>query len=58
MRRPRGLYVGARPQEDDGEPFEAKMKRLVARLRAQQAEGARIDAAIADNLTTLGFGEG
>ena len=51
-----GRYVGAEPQEDDGEPFEAKMKRLVTELQAQQAEGARLDAAISDSLKTLGFG--
>ena len=51
-----GRYVGAEPQADDGEPFEAKMTRLVAELRAQQAEGARLDAAIAENLEALGFG--
>ena len=33
-----GRYVGAPPQEDDGEPFEAKMRRLAAEWRAQQAE--------------------
>ena len=49
-----GRYVGAEPQEDDGEPFGDKMKRLVAQLRQQQAEGARLDAAIADNLKALG----
>ena len=53
-----GRYVGAAPQADDGEPFEAKMTRLVADLRAQQAEGARLDAAIAENLERLGFGGG
>ena len=52
-----GRYVGAAPQADDGEPFEAKMQRLVADLRTQQAEGARLDAAIAENLKALGFGE-
>ena len=52
-----GRYVGAEPQEDDGEPFEAKMKRLVAELHEQQAEGVRLDAAIKANLTALGFGE-
>ena len=52
-----GRYVGAAPREDDGEPFEDKMKRLVAQLREQQAEGARLDAAIAVNLEALGFGE-
>ena len=40
-----GRYVGAEPQPDDGEPFEAKMRRLVVELREQQAEGARLDAA-------------
>ena len=50
-----GRYVGAPPQEDDGEPFEDKMKRLVAQLREQQAEGAKLDAAIAANLRSLGF---
>ena len=52
-----GRYVGAEPQEDDGEPFEAKMKRLVSELQSQQDEGARLDAAIADNLKALGFGD-
>ena len=32
------------------------MNRLVAQLREQQAEGARLDAAIEANLTRLGFG--
>ena len=50
-----GRYVGAEAQEDDGEPFEEKMKRLVAQLREQQAEGARLDAAISRNLSELGF---
>ncbi|MDD9982547.1 MAG: N-6 DNA methylase, partial [Gammaproteobacteria bacterium] len=52
-----GRYVGAEPQPDDGEPFEAKMRRLVGELRAQQTEGARLDAAIAENLKALGFQE-
>lgn len=52
-----GRYVGAEAQEDDGEPFEEKMRRLVATLREQQAEGARLDAAIAANLKELGYGE-
>ena len=50
-----GRYVGAAPQEEDDEPFEDKMKRLVAQLRNQQAEGAKLDAAIAANLGWLGF---
>ena len=51
-----GRYVGAEPQEDDGEPFEDKMKRLVAELREQQAAGSKLDAAITKNLKALGFG--
>ena len=51
-----GRYVGAEPQPDDGEPFEAKMKRLVAELHAQHADGTRLDATIAENLKALGFG--
>jgi len=51
-----GRYVGAEAQEDDGEPFEEKMKRLTATLRAQQAEAAKLDATIARNLKELGYG--
>ena len=50
-----GRYVGAPPADDDGEPFAEKMTRLVAELREQQGEGARLDAAIARNLEELGF---
>ena len=56
-----GRYVGAEVQEDAGEPFEKKMKRLVAQLHAQQTERAKLDAAIKKNLAALGFeieGEG
>ncbi len=49
-----GRYVGVEPQEDDGEPFEDKMKRLVAQLHEQQTEGARLDTAIAASLRDLG----
>jgi len=52
-----GRYVGAEAQEDDGEPFEEKMRRLTATLREQQAEGERLDAAIEANLRGLGFWE-
>jgi type I restriction enzyme M protein len=48
-------YVGAEAQADDGEPFEATMSRLVAQLREQQAEAAKLDAAIEANLRELGF---
>lgn len=51
-----GRYVGAEAQEDDGERFEEKMKRLSAMLREQQTEAARLDAAISANLKDLGYG--
>ncbi|TAK51821.1 MAG: SAM-dependent DNA methyltransferase [Gammaproteobacteria bacterium] len=51
-----GRYVGAEAAEDDGEPFEEKMKRITATLREQQAEAAKLDAAIAANLKELGYG--
>src|SRR5690606_18821542 len=51
-----GRFVGAEAVEDDGEPFDEKMKRLVATLREQQAEAARLDAAIAASLRELGYG--
>ena len=53
-----GRYVGAAAPEDDGEPFAAKMQRLTAQWRKQQAEAQRLDAAIATNLAALGFGSG
>ncbi len=50
-----GRYVGAERQEDDGEGFEDKMRRLTAQWREQQAEARRLDAAIEANLRHLGF---
>ena len=52
-----GRYVGAKAQEEDGEPFEEKMAKLAAEWREQQAEAARLDAAIAENLRMLGYNE-
>jgi type I restriction enzyme M protein len=52
-----GRYVGAAEQEQEDEPFDQKMRRLVAQLREQQAEAAKLDAAIAANLKELGFWE-
>ena len=51
-----GRYVGAEAAEDDGESFGEKMERLTAALAEQQAEGARLDAAIRQNLEALGYG--
>ena len=51
-----GRYVGAEEVEDDGEPFEEKMPRLVAELNAQFAESAKLEKAIKANLKGLGYG--
>jgi type I restriction enzyme M protein len=51
-----GRYVGAEIQADDDESFEEKMMRLTATLREQQAQAAKLDAAIASNLEELGYG--
>jgi type I restriction enzyme M protein len=50
-----GRYVGAEAQEDDGEPFEEKMKRLTSTLGEQFQESAKLEKAIATNLKGLGF---
>ena len=52
-----GRYVGAEEVEDDGDPFEEKMPRLVAELRIQFAESARLEKTINTNLKGLGYGE-
>jgi type I restriction enzyme M protein len=52
-----GRYVGAAEVEDDGEPFEEKMQRLVVQLLQQQSEASRLDDAIMANLKELGFGD-
>ena len=51
-----GRYVGAEEVEDDGEPFEEKMPRLVAELHGQFAESAKLEKAIKANLRGLGYG--
>jgi type I restriction enzyme M protein len=50
-----GRYVGAEEVEDDGDPFEEKMPRLVAELESQFAESAKLEAAIRKNLQGLGY---
>jgi type I restriction enzyme M protein len=50
-----GRYVGAEDVEDDGEPFEEKMRRLTASLTEQFAESTRLDKAVRSNLKGLGF---
>jgi type I restriction enzyme M protein len=50
-----GRYVGAEAIEDEGEPFEEKMKRLVARLQEQFSESEKLEESIKNNLKELGF---
>jgi type I restriction enzyme M protein len=50
-----GRYVGAEEVEDDGEPFEDKMNRIIATLEEQFAESARLESAIRRNFARLGF---
>ncbi len=51
-----GRYVGAEEVEDDGEAFEEKMGRLVARLEEQLKESARMEKAIRDSLGSFWYG--
>jgi len=51
-----GRYVGAEEVEDDGDPFEEKMPRLVAELHAQFAESTKLEQAIKAKLKGLGYG--
>ncbi len=50
-----GRYVGAEDVEDDGEPFDEKMKRLTTQLSEQMQESKRLDDEIRKNLKGLGY---
>jgi type I restriction enzyme M protein len=50
-----GRYVGAKEAEDDGEPFEEKMQRLVAEVRQQFRESRALQAEIESRLEVLGW---
>jgi len=52
-----GRYVGASVAEQDEEPFEERMTRLVARFQAQRAHATELDATIAASLAALGYDE-
>jgi type I restriction enzyme M protein len=51
-----GRYVGAEAAEEDEEPFQEKMQRLVAQLQEQTEQAHVLDAAITSNLKELGYG--
>ena len=48
-------YVGAEDVDADDEPFDDKMKRLVATLDEQFAESAKLEKAIRSNFKGLGY---
>ena len=50
-----GRYVGIAEQEDDGEPFEDKMKRLTTELSGLFAESHRLEAEIKKQLENIGY---
>lgn len=51
-----GRYVGAANVDDDGEPFDQKMKRLTWKLEEQFADSAKLEKAIRGNLKLLNNG--
>jgi len=52
-----GRYVGIEDEEDDGEPFEDKMKRLTSELYSMFEESHQLEEEITNKLTALGFGK-
>ncbi|TYL49423.1 type I restriction-modification system subunit M [Marinomonas sp. IMCC 4694] len=52
-----GRYVGAADIEDDGIPFETKMRELSQTLYRQMNQAEELDKAIRSNLEALGYGE-
>ncbi|MFA1559943.1 class I SAM-dependent DNA methyltransferase [Aliivibrio fischeri] len=52
-----GRYVGAADIEDDGIPFETKMRELSQMLYSQMNQAEALDKAIRVNLEALGYGQ-
>ncbi|MDD3053755.1 MAG: class I SAM-dependent DNA methyltransferase [Endomicrobiaceae bacterium] len=50
-----GRYVGTEEQEDDGEPYEEKMKRLTSELSMQMKQSNELDKKIKKVLEVLGY---
>lgn len=49
-------YVGTPVAQEDLEPFDEKIGRLTAALKAQMADGAKLDAVIRETLAEVGHG--
>ena len=50
-----GRYVGFKPEEDDGIPFEEKMKTLTSELDELFKESNELEAKIRQSLKEIGF---
>lgn len=51
-----GRYVGTEAEEDDGIPFDEKMKGLTSKLKDQMEESKCLDEEIKKNLESIGYG--
>lgn len=51
-----GRYVGIEEQEDDGEPFDDKMKRLTSELSEMFKESHKLEEEIRKKLGAIGYG--
>jgi type I restriction enzyme M protein len=50
-----GRYIDVKAQEDDGEAFDEKMRRLTADLKEQMAKASTLDEQIKANLAKIGY---
>ena len=50
-----GRYVSIADEDDDGDPFEDKMKRLTSELSDLFAESHRLEEEIKKQLESIGF---
>ena len=50
-----GRYIEFKEEEDDGEVFEEKMKKLTSELKEQMNKAKEIDDQITKNLSTIGY---
>ena len=52
-----GRYVGTNEDDEEGEPFDELMPKLMSRLRDQFGKSDELQAAIADSLREFGYGD-
>jgi len=51
-----GRYVGFEEEEDDGIPFDEKMRKWTSQLSKQMEKGKKLDEEIKSNLEDIGYG--